>query len=223
MGLTICEDIWYPGPPASVEARAGASLIVNPSASPYHRGKGSRARGDVRRSGPARPRAAFALCNLVGGQDELVFDGHSVVVAADGRDDRPRRPVRGGAAGLRPPVPRARGSTPEPVGASAARRLDAPRTSPAPSRAAGSPSRLDPDARSTRRSSLGLRDYVRKNGFERVLVALSGGIDSALVALIAADALGAETGQLRGHALPPLERRDPGRRPGDRRATSARS
>src|SRR5205814_1070038 len=70
VGLTICEDIWYPGPPASVEALAGASLIVNPSASPYHRGKGA----DRERMFQARARetgAAFAICNLVGGQDEL--------------------------------------------------------------------------------------------------------------------------------------------------------
>ncbi len=84
VGLTICEDIWYPGPPASVEALAGASLIVNPSASPYHRGRGAyrerMAQDRARETG-----AAFAVCNLVGGQDELVFDGHSVVVSAQGQ------------------------------------------------------------------------------------------------------------------------------------------
>ena len=83
VGLTICEDIWYPGPPASIEALSGASLIVNPSASPYHRGKGT----DRERMVAERARetgAAFAVCNLVGGQDELVFDGHSVVVSPRG-------------------------------------------------------------------------------------------------------------------------------------------
>src|SRR5207248_2059211 len=94
VGLTVCEDIWYPGAPASVEALAGASLIVNPSASPYHRGKGI-------------------------GRERMVAEVYE---------------------GLR----------------------------------------------------LGLADYVAKNGFERVLVALSGGIDSALVATIAVDALGAD-------------------------------
>src|SRR5579862_239124 len=84
IGVTICEDIWQPGPPSSDEALAGASLIVNLSASPYHAGKGleretmviQRARESV---------AAFAFCAIVGGQDELVFDGHSFVVDHTGR------------------------------------------------------------------------------------------------------------------------------------------
>ena len=123
IGLTICEDIWYPGPPASVEALAGASLIVNPSASPYHRGRG------VYRERMVQERAretgtAFAVCNLVGGQDELVFDGHSVVVSAQGQtqaraaqfveqlvlcdlelDRRPAGPRRAEEARCSPPGP----------------------------------------------------------------------------------------------------------------------
>ncbi len=83
VGLTICEDIWYPGPPASVEALAGARLIVNPSASPYHRGKGL-AREEMVASRARETGAAFAMCNLVGAQDELVFDGHSVIVSDRG-------------------------------------------------------------------------------------------------------------------------------------------
>ena len=84
VGLTICEDIWYPGPPASVEALAGASLIVNPSASPYQRGRGAYRERMVQERA-RETGAAFAVCNLVGGQDELVFDGHSVIVSEDGR------------------------------------------------------------------------------------------------------------------------------------------
>src|SRR5688572_11412118 len=79
VGLTICEDVWFPGPPSSAEALAGASLIVNASASPYHRGKGSE-REELIAQRARETGAAFALCNAVGGQDELVFDGHSVVV-----------------------------------------------------------------------------------------------------------------------------------------------
>src|SRR5215212_4920512 len=76
LGLTICEDVWTPGPPASEEALAGAPLILNASASPYHAGKGlERARDNL---------AAVAFCNLVGGQDELVFDGHSLLLDHDG-------------------------------------------------------------------------------------------------------------------------------------------
>src|SRR3954453_13287814 len=83
IGLTICEDIWEPGPPATSEALAGAQLIVNLSASPYHAGKG------VEREHMLAQRArdslvAVVFCNLVGGQDELVFDGHSVVIDQDG-------------------------------------------------------------------------------------------------------------------------------------------
>ena len=83
LGLTICEDIWEPGPPASDEALAGAEVIVNISASPYHHGKGAqRERMLIQR---ARDNLAYVVfCNLVGGQDELVFDGYSLVVDQDG-------------------------------------------------------------------------------------------------------------------------------------------
>ncbi|MFL5904520.1 MAG: nitrilase-related carbon-nitrogen hydrolase, partial [Solirubrobacteraceae bacterium] len=79
VGLTICEDIWEPGPPLSDEALSGATVIVNLSASPYYAGKGvERERMIVQRARDSL--AAVAFCNLVGGQDELVFDGHSLVV-----------------------------------------------------------------------------------------------------------------------------------------------
>ena len=83
LGLTICEDIWTPGPPASDEALAGAVLILNASASPYHAGKGvERERMLIQR---ARDNlSAVAFCNLVGGQDELVFDGHSLLIDHEG-------------------------------------------------------------------------------------------------------------------------------------------
>ena len=189
VGLTICEDIWYPGPPASVEALAGAGLIVNPSASPYHRGKGI-VREQMVRERAMETGAAFALCNLVGGQDELVFDGHSVVVSHSG-ETLARAPQFEEALVLCevevPPSPAAQpGSVSVPVVAS----LDvpAPREPVEPQLAEP----LESEAEVYAALTLGLRDYVRKNRFERVLVAVSGGIDSALVLLIAADALGAE-------------------------------
>src|SRR5215216_2221528 len=83
IGLTICEDIWHPGFPESEEVAAGAHLIVNSSASPYHRGKG-RAREGMIAERAASNGVAFALCNTVGGQDELVFDGASVVIGPGG-------------------------------------------------------------------------------------------------------------------------------------------
>ena len=102
IGLTICEDVWAPGPPAATEAEQGATLIANPSGSPYHRGKGHE-RVEMFAERSRAYGAHFAFCNLVGGQDELVFDGQSLVTDPRRQADRPRRPVRGGAAGLRPP------------------------------------------------------------------------------------------------------------------------
>ena len=133
VGLTICEDVWVAGP-AGVEPRptAGATLIANPSGSPYHRGKG-REREAMFAERARAYGAYFAFCNLVGGQDELVFDGQSFVIDPDGDGDRPGRPVRGGAAGLRRPARRRR---------------------------AGSPSRSPTSTRSTAALVLGLRDYV---------------------------------------------------------------
>jgi NAD+ synthase (glutamine-hydrolysing) len=189
VGLTICEDIWYPGPPASVEALAGASLIVNPSASPYHRGKGIE-RERMIRDRARETGAAFAVCNLVGGQDELVFDGHSVVVS------------QGGETLARAPqfeeellvcdvevAPNPEGDG-ESVSVPMVARLQVPE--PERSVEAKLAEVLGEEAEIYAALNLGLRDYVRKNRFERVLVAVSGGIDSALVLLIAADALGPE-------------------------------
>jgi NAD+ synthase (glutamine-hydrolysing) len=162
VGLTICEDVWTPGPPAQAEAEAGAKLIANPSGSPYHRGKGheretmfcerSRAYG-----------AYFAFCNLVGGQDELVFDGQSLITAPDG--SVVARAAQFEEELLVCEVPHAKpGPLTDPLGD------------------------LDEVYEAL---TLGLRDYVAKNGFKHVGVALSGGIDSALVAMLAADAVGA--------------------------------
>ncbi len=162
IGITICEDVWEPGPPASAEAEDRASLIVNPSGSPYLRGKGA----DRERMFAERARAyrvPFAFCNLVGGQDELVFDGHSFAVDAEGAVIARARQFEqqllvfelGGEPG---PIAAPLGDLDEVYAALV----------------------------------LGIRDYVRKNGFRRALVGLSGGIDSALVALLAVDALGAD-------------------------------
>jgi NAD+ synthase (glutamine-hydrolysing) len=163
VGLTICEDVWSAGPPASSEAEAGASLIANPSGSPYHRGKG-REREAMLAERARDYGAAFAFCNLVGGQDELVFDGHSFIVGTDGA-------VLARAAQFEEELLVCEVPSPVPCG------LAEP---------------LADLAEVYGALSLGLRDYVRKNGFRHVGVALSGGIDSALVALLAVDALGPE-------------------------------
>ncbi|HUA74142.1 MAG TPA: NAD+ synthase [Solirubrobacteraceae bacterium] len=210
VGLTVCEDIWEPGPPASEEALAGATLILNISASPYHAGKGlerermfsQRARDNL---------ACVAFCALVGGQDELVFDGHSFVVdhtgetiarAAQFREDLLICDVdlqAAAAARLRESGHRA--STRSPAGAGGSRRalvlpglsFDGGAGAGARPPGGGIAPLLEPiEAEIYAALTLGLRDYVEKNGFGHVVLGLSGGIDSALVACLAVDALGAE-------------------------------
>jgi NAD+ synthase (glutamine-hydrolysing) len=203
VGLTVCEDIWEPGPPASAEALAGATLIVNLSASPYHAGKGpvrermliQRARDNV---------AAVAFCNLVGGQDELVFDGHSLVIDHEGSvvarasqfaeemllatiDPDAPRGVR-----LRDPRHRPAIRQPDPDVAVLAQLALAPGRSGQGQLGGPVAELLERDAEVYAALELGLRDYVDKNGFAHVVMGLSGGIDSALVAVIAVDALGPE-------------------------------
>jgi NAD+ synthase (glutamine-hydrolysing) len=170
LGITVCEDLWVAGAPATSEAAAGAKLIVNISASPYHAGKGlERERLFAQRANETG--AYIAFCAMVGGQDELVFDGQSFVLdqkgrtlaraaqfaedllvcdlfGADDEDDEQLHP-------LRAPIPSREQEVYEAL-------------------------------------TLGLHDYVEKNGFGSVVLGLSGGIDSALVACLAADALGAE-------------------------------
>ncbi len=200
VGLTICEDIWVPGPPEADEALAGASLIVNPSASPYHAGKGldreqmivQRARDNL---------SAFAFCNLVGGQDELIFDGHSLVVDHEGSvlarapqfaealviatvDLQSALTARLRDTRLRPP---ARHALPEVRHAGT---LDRPERPAVDSLGGTITPLLDPEAEVYAALTLGVKDYVAKNGFEHVVLGLSGGIDSTLVALVAVDALG---------------------------------
>ena len=193
IGLTVCEDIWHPGFPEREEAAAGARLVVNASASPYHRGKGRGREGMV--ADRARSNGvAFALCNAVGGQDELVFDGGSAVIAADGQvlaraaQFEPEIlvcdllvPAGGGTDGA-PSAGRVRTLARLTSGSDRSESLEPRLAEPIASEEAEVYSALE----------LGLRDYVEKNGFEHVVVALSGGIDSALVSLIAVDALGPE-------------------------------
>ncbi|MBF8189870.1 NAD+ synthase [Nonomuraea sp. K274] len=197
VAIAVCEDLWQEGGPVSVVGQAGAGLLVAPNASPYEKEK-----EDIRLELCAR-RAREAGCalvyvNQIGGQDELVFDGDSLVVGADGelvaraaqfREellvvdlDLPVADAEPGTSAYDP----GDGSTitvdrmvlsGEPV---------APYT-PAPARIA---ERLDLHAEVYSALVLGVRDYVAKNGFQSVILGLSGGIDSALTATIASDAIG---------------------------------
>jgi NAD+ synthase (glutamine-hydrolysing) len=201
IGLTICEDMWQPGPPATDLALAGAELIVNISASPFHVGR-ERMREEMFQT-RARDMVTFvAFCNLVGGQDELVFDGHSVVIddegeviaRADGFEEEilivdldPKAVISRRLSDVRKRA--------------LAREQAPPRVTPIELRSAGRPRReqasetrvvpFASDLEQMRKAlTLALRDYVGKNGFTDVVIGVSGGIDSALTAALAVEALG---------------------------------
>jgi len=209
IGICICEDIWYPTPVASDLAAARADLICCISASPYHRGKGDRREGMLATRADDCA-AALAFCNVVGGQDELVFDGRSAVFdAAGGLMARAPQfdehllladvdPALSARRRLSEPLSRPLATAPEGV----VTRIVVPPVPPdgrAPTEAAVAPAlRDEPEVWAALRT--GLRDYVGKNGFPGVLVGLSGGIDSALTATLAADALGPE--RVTGVAMP---------------------
>jgi NAD+ synthase (glutamine-hydrolysing) len=202
IGITVCEDMWEPGPPAGDEALAGATLIVNLSASPSHAGKG-REREQMFAQRAREHLAIVAFCALVGGQDELVFDGHSFVVDHDGtviaRAAQFREELLVCDIDLGPPAAaRLRSSGHRPAARRTAPRVELLATLELPAASGAAPEpRLAPllepiTAEIYAALVCGLRDYVEKNGFAHVVIGLSGGIDSALVACIATDALGPE-------------------------------
>lgn len=201
-GVSICEDIWYPGGPARDQSLFGnAEILINISSSPFYSGKG-KVRESMLATRAMDCGAALAFCNLVGGQDELVFDGGSLVIDQSGNlvargkqfeEDlvvadldldavfrcRLRDPRRRKEKADDPPVtvlsvdlPARQGSIPP---------------APVPARAE---CRLDPLSEVYAALVTGVRDYVRKNRFEKVVIGISGGIDSAMVTAIAVDALG---------------------------------
>jgi NAD+ synthase (glutamine-hydrolysing) len=163
LGLSVCEDAWWPGPPFDVYAREHTDVILNINGSPYHHGK-AHERLEICRARALETGSWIVYVNAVGGQDELVFDGGSIVVAPDGElahhaalfeEDLLVVEIDGADSNAE-----MRAAWPEgPAEVYAALRL-------------------------------GLGDYVRKNGFRDVVLGLSGGIDSALVAVLATDAVG---------------------------------
>jgi NAD+ synthase (glutamine-hydrolysing) len=202
IGITICEDMWQPGPPATDLALGGAQILFNISASPFHLLR-DREREEMFRT-RARDNAAYiAFCNTVGGQDELIFDGHSLLIDDEGvvlarapgfeeclvvadidaasvvqrrlTDTRRRALAQDRRADTNIPVVH----------------LGAPHAQTEPRHATVAPFCDDLEQMRTA-LELGLNDYVRKNGFKEIVVGVSGGIDSALVAALAAEALGPE-------------------------------
>ena len=201
IAANICEDIWYPTGPTTAQALAGAEVVITINGSPYHAGKGH-FREKMLATRAADDLVCLAFVNMVGGQDELVFDGQSFVFNEKGEcvargkvfeedlvvadldldavfrarlHDSRRRKEK-----LRLPdrVPRIE--------------LQPLKRSPKPPLPAREVERLEPVEEIYKALVVGTRDYVRKNGFRRVVIGLSGGIDSSLVAAIACDALGAE-------------------------------
>ncbi|MCY3618355.1 MAG: NAD+ synthase [Acidimicrobiaceae bacterium] len=192
VGVTVCEDAWVPDGPVSDLARAGAQLVVNVNGSPFRVGKQA-AREQVIGRRVAESGVAVVCVNLVGGQDELVFDGGSFVIGADGavaarcvsfsetvdvfdvelpsREPATTPPHRAGITSVTPAAP------PE-VGRG-------PMTAPLAAL-------TDEHAQRWAALTLATRDYVHKSGFSDVCVGLSGGVDSSLTAVVATDALGAE-------------------------------
>ncbi|HEY2271648.1 MAG TPA: NAD+ synthase [Jatrophihabitantaceae bacterium] len=195
LALTVCEDLWQDGGPFTVAGRVGVGLVVNINGSPYERNK-----DDVRlpllQRRAAEARAPILYVNMVGGQDELVFDGDSMVVASDGRllmrapqyvDDLYLIDLDVAAAGDDRPAP-------EYVGMSVARYETTDQTPPAhPDEVVAECAAPLPDEAEVWGALVtGLCDYVEKNGFRSVIVATSGGIDSAVVAALAGDAVGGD-------------------------------
>lgn len=185
VGLSICEDAWSPTGPILSQARGGADLVININASPYYAGR-VREREVMLSTRAIDAGVPIVYVNLVGGQDELVFDGASMVIDERGQVMARARsftedllvvdldvPVGQRALSL-PEIPVSPVGFPDPP--------VAPRVEPV----------LGPVHEVYEALVLGTRDYVDKNGFEHVLLGLSGGVDSALVATIATDALGAE-------------------------------
>ncbi|WP_457643567.1 NAD+ synthase [Persephonella sp.] len=203
VGLSICEDIWYPENPISIQAIEGAELVININASPYHIGK-VRDREEMLKVRARDNLISIAYVNLVGGQDELVFDGNSIVVGPDGlviskgkafeedliicdidldaifrkqlKDNRLRN--------LRAEYKREE------------RVIEIPLNYTIKDKIEVVPQRIELDQTEAEEiySALvvGLRDYIHKNNFQKVVIGLSGGIDSSLTATIAVDALGKE-------------------------------
>jgi NAD+ synthase (glutamine-hydrolysing) len=210
IGVNICEDIWYPAGPTETQALFGAQLVINISSSPYDRRKGE-ARERMLATRAADSVASVAFCNLVGGQDELIFDGASAVFDERGqviararqfeedllvadlnlegimrqrlRDPRRRKERLGDLHDVE--FVHLSGSTSEEAKPPMESRIEP---------------RLEKEAEVYQALVLGTRDYVRKNGFKKVVIGLSGGIDSSLTAAIARDALGPEN--VTGVAMP---------------------
>jgi NAD+ synthase (glutamine-hydrolysing) len=204
IGPTVCEDLWQPGPPATDLALAGALLIANISASPFHLGK-DREREEMLVTRARDNECFVALCNAVGAQDELVFDGHSVVIDDEGEivarapgfeeallvcDIDPEEALARRLRDVRPrALARERKRLPEPEIVDVGRSAASQNGKPVEAMIVPQEDELEQMRLAL---ELGLAGYVDKNGFREIVIGVSGGIDSALTAALAVEALGAE-------------------------------
>ncbi len=203
IGINICEDIWYEAGPTQSQTRAGAEVIINLSASPYHYGKRS-SREAILKEQAKNNLAIVAYTNLVGGQDELVFDGNSLVINEKGevlaRGKQFQEDLLTIDLDTYHVIQSRHGHTAQNKPCAAPQEITCPTTkiSISGKLSENKPPLLPP--RDTKLPALteeiysalilGTRDYIIKNGFQKVVVGLSGGIDSSLVATLAVDALG---------------------------------
>jgi NAD+ synthase (glutamine-hydrolysing) len=201
VSVNICEDIWLPDGPTGFQAAAGAEVIVNINASPFHLGK-SRVREQMLATRARENGVVLTYTNAVGAQDELVFDGNSVILDHQGEviargkafeegmivaDLNMEAVARARRTGRKKILPKRIAAAVELYAASL------PSVRNARSRVVGAvAATVDPLEEVYRALTLGVRDYVRKNGFTRAVIGLSGGVDSALTAVLAVDALGSE-------------------------------
>lgn len=205
LGINVCEDIWYANGPASIQSFNGAELLVNISASPYHRGKG-KVREQMMMTRASDNGVFVAYCNQVGGQDELVFDGHSLLCGPKGNliasgkpfaedfvicdidlDDVQRTQLHSPLRRKQKKNIQDKNPSVKNIVISKTRKSTAKPAVPKTKNVS-----LDPVQEVYEGLRLGIKDYVSKNGFGKVVIGLSGGIDSALVAVLAVDALGKE-------------------------------
>jgi NAD+ synthase (glutamine-hydrolysing) len=201
VGVNICEDIWLPDGPTGFQAAAGAEVIVNINASPFHLGK-SRVREQMLATRAREHGVVLTYTNSVGAQDELVFDGNSVILDHQGEviargkafeedlivaDLNMEAVARARRTGRKKTLPKRIAAAVELYAA------QLPSVRNARSCVVGAvAATVDPLEEVYRALTLGVRDYVRKNGFTRAVIGLSGGVDSALTAVLAVDALGSE-------------------------------
>lgn len=186
VGVSVCEDIWVPDGPPSLQAKGGADILLNINGSPYHRGKGA----ERERMLSERARSyglPVVYLNSVGGQDELVFDGQSMAFAADGEIIYRAPQFEEELFWVDVPLPESGVADVEALVISSGDLLEGDPEPPLPSHKP-----LEEEAEVYGALVVGLRDYTRKNGFSQVVMGLSGGIDSSLTAAIAVDALGPE-------------------------------